>query len=134
MQFLNKVFKYIVLLTAALLLLSVVIQPVRTAAMRYHDDEEFDAGYFSVCTENHLKEECWVEEGSFMYYTEEGFTSHVGVDVSKWNGDVDFEALKNQGVEFVIIRMGYRGYETGELVVMKSFMNIWKGHPARGWI
>lgn len=30
-----------------------------------------------------------------------------GVDISTWNGDVDFEALKAAGVEFVIIRCGY---------------------------
>lgn len=30
-----------------------------------------------------------------------------GVDLSKWNGKVDFEKLKNSGVEFVILRCGY---------------------------
>lgn len=30
----------------------------------------------------------------------------IGIDVSKWQGDIDFEALKKAGVEFVIIRVG----------------------------
>ena len=30
-----------------------------------------------------------------------------GVDLSKWNGKVDFEKLKEVGVEFVILRCGY---------------------------
>lgn len=30
-----------------------------------------------------------------------------GVDISKWQGSVDMEALKAEGVEFVIIRAGY---------------------------
>jgi len=30
----------------------------------------------------------------------------VGIDVSKWQGDIDFEKVKNAGCEFVIIRMG----------------------------
>lgn len=30
----------------------------------------------------------------------------IGIDISSWQGDVDFEALKNAGVEFVMIRVG----------------------------
>lgn len=31
-----------------------------------------------------------------------------GIDISKWNGKIDFVQVKNSGVEFVIIREGYR--------------------------
>ncbi len=37
----------------------------------------------------------------------------LGIDISKYQGDVDFNMVKNSGVEFVIIRVGYRGTETG---------------------
>ncbi len=30
----------------------------------------------------------------------------IGLDVSKWQGEIDFEALKNAGVEFIFIRVG----------------------------
>lgn len=40
----------------------------------------------------------------------------LGIDVSKWNGNIDWEAVKASGVEFVIIRCGYRGSKTGALV------------------
>lgn len=30
----------------------------------------------------------------------------IGIDVSGWQGDIDFDALKNAGVEFIIIRVG----------------------------
>lgn len=30
----------------------------------------------------------------------------IGIDVSRWQGDIDFEAVKNAGCEFVIMRMG----------------------------
>ena len=30
----------------------------------------------------------------------------IGIDVSKWQGNIDFEKLKNSGVEFIIIRVG----------------------------
>lgn len=31
-----------------------------------------------------------------------------GIDISKWQGNIDFKAVKNSGIEFVIIREGYR--------------------------
>lgn len=39
-----------------------------------------------------------------------------GIDVSKWNKEIDWEAVKASGVEFAIIRCGYRGSSTGALV------------------
>lgn len=33
--------------------------------------------------------------------------SKKGIDVSEWQGDIDFNAVKASGVEFVIIRAGY---------------------------
>ena len=30
-----------------------------------------------------------------------------GVDISEHNGSVDFQALKNAGVQFAILRLGY---------------------------
>ena len=32
---------------------------------------------------------------------------HFGIDVSVWQGDIDFRAVKDDGCEFVIIRIGY---------------------------
>lgn len=36
--------------------------------------------------------------------------SVLGIDVSKYQGDIDWQKVKNAGVEFVMIRIGYRGY------------------------
>ena len=43
--------------------------------------------------------------------------ARLGIDVSKWNQEIDWEAVKNAGVEFAIIRCGYRGASTGALVI-----------------
>lgn len=40
----------------------------------------------------------------------------AGIDVSKWNGDINWDLAVNNGVEFAIIRAGYRGSVTGSLV------------------
>ena len=40
-----------------------------------------------------------------------------GIDVSAHQGQIDWQAVADSGVEFAMIRLGYRGYETGSLHV-----------------
>ncbi len=40
----------------------------------------------------------------------------IGIDVSKYNRDIDWEKVKAAGIEYAIIRLGYRGSSTGSLV------------------
>ena len=40
----------------------------------------------------------------------------LGIDVSKWNGEIDWEIVKAEGVDFAIIRCGYRGSSSGWLI------------------
>ena len=42
--------------------------------------------------------------------------SVFGIDVSKWNKEIDWQKVKAAGVEYAIIRCGYRGASTGALV------------------
>ncbi len=51
------------------------------------------------------------------YYSEGKQTSFVGVDISKYQDYVDFVKLKKAGVDFVMIRVGARGYGSGQLVL-----------------
>lgn len=39
-----------------------------------------------------------------------------GIDVSKWQGKIDWEAVAASGIDFAIIRVGYRGSSTGALI------------------
>ena len=48
-------------------------------------------------------------------YEDDKYYSRLGVDVSAHNQEVDYEGLKDMGVEFVFIRLGYRGYSEGGL-------------------
>lgn len=41
----------------------------------------------------------------------------VGIDVSKWNETIDWEAVADAGVDFAIIRCGYRGSSSGALIL-----------------
>ena len=58
--------------------------------------------------------------------------SGVGIDVSKHNGNIDWKAVKNSGVDFAIIRCGYRGYSTGVMVEDPLFKQNIKGATAAG--
>lgn len=44
-------------------------------------------------------------------------SAKLGIDVSKWNRMIDWDAVKDAGVEFAIIRCGYRGASSGVLVL-----------------
>ncbi len=56
----------------------------------------------------------------------------MGIDVSKWNGNINWTAVKNSGVSFVIIRCGYRGSSTGALVEDPKFKTNIKGATDAG--
>ena len=48
--------------------------------------------------------------------------TQIGIDVSKWQGDIDFSKLKNAGVEFVIIRIGSSTGINGENFIDSKFI------------
>ena len=51
----------------------------------------------------------------------------LGIDVSKWNGTIDWSAVKSSGVSYVIIRCGYRGSSSGALIQDPMFKTNIKG-------
>ena len=59
-------------------------------------------------------------------------TGIMGIDVSKWNGTIDWTAVKNSGVNYVIIRCGYRGSSTGALIQDPKFKANIQGASAAG--
>ena len=45
----------------------------------------------------------------------------LGLDVSKWQDKIDWEALSETALDFVVIRAGYRGWGTGKIVEDEYF-------------
>lgn len=64
-----------------------------------------------------------ITAGRMEYYQDGEKSSSVGVELSENSGNVDFTALKDSGVDFVMLRLGSRGYETGLLSLDKNFVN-----------
>lgn len=59
------------------------------------------------------REVCYVENGELK--------TLKGIDVSTYQKEIDWEKVAASGVEFCFIRLGYRGYETGLMVVDDRF-------------
>lgn len=61
-------------------------------------------------------------QSDLMKYYEDGRqTSYVGVDISKFQDYVDFVKVKKAGIDFVMLRVGARGYGTGQLILDEYF-------------
>lgn len=60
---------------------------------------------------NPYKPEDFVYEGEYL--TCLATESVLGIDVSSWQGEIDWQQVKQAGVEFVMIRLGWRGSEQG---------------------
>ena len=56
----------------------------------------------------------------------------LGIDVSKYQPSINWAAVKSSGVDYVIIRCGYRGSSTGALIEDPYFKSHIKGAKAAG--
>lgn len=56
----------------------------------------------------------------------------VGIDVSDWNQAIDWNAVASDGVDFAIIRCGYRGSQSGALVQDARFSDNIQGAVKAG--
>lgn len=66
-------------------------------------------------------------------FSDEGVRSGtIGIDVSKYQSSINWQKVKNAGINFVIIRCGYRGYGSGVLVQDPMFASHITGAKAAG--
>lgn len=53
------------------------------------------------------------ENNRYTYYENNEPISRTGIDVSYHQGDIDWNKVAADGIDFAMIRIGYRGYEQG---------------------
>lgn len=58
---------------------------------------------------------------SDIYEKYKNDNNEIGIDVSKWQGEIDFEKVKNAGASFVMIRLGVQTSKNGEIYIDKYF-------------
>ncbi len=91
--------------------------PEADGNMLYHDDiyGDFSAEPLEGVPLNTLD---WKnlelgEDNRYTYYENGEAVSKTGIDVSYHQGDIDWERVAADGIDFAMIRIGYRGYEKG---------------------
>ena len=72
------------------------------------------------------------ENGLYDYVLEDGTNAKKGIDISKHQGKIDWKKVAADGVEFAFIRVGLRGYGTGEIVADAQFEANIKGAMENG--
>lgn len=82
---------------------------------------------------NQLNMDGFRKENGIMTYYENGVkTSIAGIDVSKYQGDVDWDKVKAAGAEYAIVRLGFRGNREGTLELDPYFIQNVEGAAKAG--
>lgn len=63
-----------------------------------------------------------VTDNGALQYKDGNKVSSKGVDLSKYNGTVDFVKLKECGIDYAMLRLGSRGYGTGLITLDEKFV------------
>jgi len=74
-----------------------------------------------------------VRDGSIMHYYDPNYTTAIGIDISRHQGDIDWQKVADSGmVEFAFIRVGGRFAESGGLYDDANFQKNIEGAQAAG--
>ncbi len=72
------------------------------------------------------------DDSRMIYTKDDEEIGYCGIDVSEHNGEIDWEEVASDGIDFVYIRAGYRGYGSGKMVEDKCFVQNIEGAKAAG--
>lgn len=101
----------------------------------YYDEEEYVFAPVDDSLKMHdiLQENLVKNDRGEMEYVKDGVVaSYKGMDVSKYQGSIDWEQAKADGIEYAFIRLGIRGYSTGKLSLDEYFEDNMSGAAAAG--
>ena len=93
--------------------------------------EESGTQQGAALTENGYDLSAFSMQDGFMTYSGDG-TVYAGVDVSQHQGAIDWQRVKDAGVEFAIIRVGNRGTSEGAISLDEQFKDNMAGAAAAG--
>ena len=95
-----------------------------------------DPGPFSVpninVTFSKLDKNGFHKENGYITYSEGEKKSKKGIDVSYAQKEINWNKVKAAGIDFAMIRIGFRGYESGMLNVDEYFQKNIKGAQKAG--
>lgn len=71
-------------------------------------------------------------DGTYIDYSGKQYKALRGIDVSEHQGAIDWQKVRDDGVEYAIIRAGYRGYSEGKLFEDACFKTNIEGAKSAG--
>lgn len=84
-------------------------------------------------TKHPLENLCETEDKRVVSLDDEGNVNVLtGVDLSAHNTVNDWNAVREDGIDFVMLRVGYRGYGTGHIKADESFDRFYQGAKSVG--
>ncbi|MCI7805323.1 MAG: glycoside hydrolase family 25 protein [Oscillospiraceae bacterium] len=78
------------------------------------------------------KELLKTRNGRKFYVEDSEITSLLGVDVSVHQDNIDWAKVKQAGIDFAMVRLGFRGYGTGEAQLDENYVQNIEGARAAG--
>lgn len=72
------------------------------------------------------------QKPEMKYYVDGKQSSTFGADISSKSGKVDFSKLKKAGCDFCMIRIGQRGYSSGNIVMDETYKDNLEGAKKAG--
>ena len=81
---------------------------------------------------NNYDKSAFYKDGSIMRYNDPNVRTRLGIDVSQYQGDIDWTAVAGSGVEFAIARVGGRGYTAGAVFADPKFDEYADGAASAG--
>lgn len=93
----------------------------------------YEVSISDVYPPTEYQKEYFYNSGQNLCYEDDDYYTRQGIDVSNHQGDIDWQAVKTSGIDFAIIRLGYRGYaEEGSVNVDKHFYQNIRDAQAAG--
>lgn len=96
-----------------------LVAEIPAATLTYRDKE---LPILENVPENEYITACFAQQDNgWRTYQNGQQQARIGIDVSTYQGEIDWEKVADSGVEFAMIRCGYRGYSKGVIVPDKNF-------------
>lgn len=101
-----------------------IIKSIYNIAINANGQEYIQRNYYNL--------ENTYEKNGLKYYDDGEITSLAGIDVSTYQKNIDWQQVKDSGVDFAIIRAGYRTRVGGEIHIDDKFQSNIKNATSVG--
>ena len=112
--------------------ISAIVSRISSADIEVKHNQQIQYGSYSVdvlkdVPVSRYDSDCFNMVDGVMRYDSSEIKSHTGIDVSEYQGEIDWQKVKASGIDYTIIRLGNRGYTAGGIYLDSYFESNIKG-------